>query len=125
MIEFFDIDTYSGTASIYENHITFNKSMLKYFQDAYKVRVGIEKENQKVYVFMINKDYAFSGEIPETSLLSISTSNTYARICSRAMVEYICRTFGIKVEKKDYIRYNATWDEKKKAIIIDMKGGEK
>lgn len=125
MIEFFDIDTYSGTASIYENHITFNKSMLKYFQDAYKVRVGIEKENQKVYVFMINKDYAFSGEIPESSLLSISTSNTYARICSRAMVEYICRTFGINVGKKDYIRYNATWDEKKKAIIIDMKGGEK
>lgn len=125
MIEFFDIDTYSGTASIYENHITFNKSMLKYFQDAYKVRVGIEKENQKVYVFMINKDYAFSGEIPETSLLSISMSKTYARICSRAMVEYICKTFGIKVEKKDYIRYNATWDEKKKAIIIDMKGGEK
>lgn len=122
MIEFFDIDTLSGTASIYENHITFNKSMVKYFQDAYKVRVGIDKENNNVYVFMINKDYAFSGEIPELSLLSISISNTYARICSRAMVEYVCKTFGIKVEKKDYLQYNATYDEKKKAIIIDMKG---
>lgn len=125
MIEFFDNDNYSGTASIYENHITFNKSMLKYFQDAYKVRVGIEKENQRVYVFMINKDYALSGEIPETSLLSISTSNTYARICSRAMVEYICKTFGIVVGKKDYIRYEANFDEVKKAIVIDMRGGER
>lgn len=124
MIEFFDMDMYSGTASIYENHITFNKSMLKYFQDAYKVRVGIDKENEKVLVFLINKDYAFSGEIPETSLLSVSTSNTYARICSRAMVEYICKTFHITIGKKDYIRYTATYDEKKKAIIIDMKGGE-
>ena len=124
MIEFFDIDTCSGTASIYENHITFNKSMLKYFQDAYKVRVGIDKAKQKVFVFMINKDYALSGEIPETSLLSISASKTYARICSRAMVEYICKTFEIKVGKKDYIRCNATYDENKKAIIIDMKGGE-
>ncbi|MBE6137331.1 MAG: hypothetical protein E7176_02935 [Erysipelotrichaceae bacterium] len=122
MIEFFDIDTCKGTASIYENHITFNKSMLKYFIDGYKARVGIDKENSKLYVFVLNKDYALSGEIPETSLLSISISKTYARICSRAMVEYVCKTFDLVVPKKDYIRYDATYDDKKKAIIIDMKG---
>lgn len=122
MIEFFDIDTSKGTASIYENHITFNKAMLQYLEDAYKVRVGIDKENNSVLVFIINKDYALSGEIPETSLLSISVSKTYARVCSRALIEYISNIFGIKVEKKDYIRYNAVYDEKKKAIIIDMKG---
>lgn len=122
MIEFFDIDTTKGTASIYENHITFNKAMLQYLEDAYKVRVGIDKENNSVLVFIINKDYALSGEIPETSLLSISVSKTYARVCSRALIEYISNIFGIKVEKKDYIRYNAVYDEKKKAIIIDMKG---
>lgn len=122
MIEFFDIDTSKGTASIYENHITFNKGMLQYLEDAYKVRVGIDKENNNVLVFIINKDYALSGEIPETSLLSISVSKTYARVCSRALIEYISNIFGIKVEKKDYIRYNAVYDEKKKAIIIDMKG---
>lgn len=122
MIEFFDIDTSKGTASIYENHITFNKGMLQYLDDAYKIRVGIDKENNNVLVFIINKDYALSGEIPETSLLSISVSKTYARVCSRALIEYISNIFGIKVEKKDYIRYNAVYDEKKKAIIIDMKG---
>ena len=122
MIEFFDIETYKGSASIYENHITFNKSMLKYFQDGYKARVGIDKENKKVYVFILNKDYALSGEIPETSLLSISTSKTYARICSRAMVEYVCKIFDLIVSKKDYVRFDAIYDEKKKAIIIDMKG---
>lgn len=122
MIEFFDIDTSKGTASIYENHITFNKGMLQYLEDAYKIRVGIDKENNNVLVFIINKDYALSGEIPETSLLSISVSKTYARVCSRALIEYISNIFGIKVEKKDYIRYNAVYDEKKKAIIIDMKG---
>lgn len=122
MIEFFDIDTSKGTASIYENHITFNKGMLQYLEDAYRVRVGIDKENNSVLVFIINKDYALSGEIPETSLLSISVSKTYARVCSRALIEYISKIFGIKVEKKDYIRYKAVYDEKRKAIIIDMKG---
>lgn len=122
MLEFFDLEAVSGTASIYENHITFNKSMLKYFQDAYKVRVGIDKDNSKIFVFIINKDYAMSGEIPESSLLSISTSNTYARVCSRAMIEYISRIFDLTIAKKDYLRFSATYDEKKKAIVIDMKG---
>lgn len=122
MIEFFDIDTSKGTASIYENHITFNKGMLQYLEDAYKVRVGIDKDNDNIVVFIISKDYALSGEIPETSLLSISVSKTYARICSRALIEYISNIFGIKVEKKDYLRYQANYDEKKKAIVIDMKG---
>lgn len=122
MIEFFDIDTSKGTASIYENHITFNKGMLQYLEDAYRVRVGIDKDNDNIVVFIINKDYALSGEIPETSLLSISVSKTYARICSRALIEYISNIFGIKVEKKDYLRYQANYDEKKKAIVIDMKG---
>ncbi len=122
MIEFFDLNTTAGLASIYENHITLNKALLKYFKDAYKVRVGIDKENQKVFIYMINKDYACSGEIPESSLLSISISKTYARICSRAMVEYVCNMFDIKVGKKEYVRYNAEYDEKNRAIIIDMKG---
>lgn len=122
MIEFFDIDTSKGTASIYENHITFNKGMLQYLEDAYRVRVGIDKDKDNIVVFIISKDYALSGEIPETSLLSISVSKTYARICSRALIEYISNIFGIKVEKKDYLRYQANYDEKKKAIVIDMKG---
>lgn len=122
MLDFFDTNILDGTASLYTNHITLNKSMVKYFDDAYKVRVGIDKEKKEVYIFMINKDYALSGEIPESSLLSVSISNTYARICSRAMVEYICSIFGLTIEKKSFIRYNATYNEKKKAIIIDMKG---
>lgn len=124
MIEFFDVDINKGTASIYENHITFNKSMLKYFQDTYKVRVGLDKEAQKILIFILNKDHALSGEVPESSLLSISLSKTYARVCSRALIEYICKTFDLIIPNKEYLRYNAFFDEKKRAIIINLKGEE-
>ena len=46
MLEFFDVDSKIGYASIYENHITFNKELLKYFSDAYRVRVGIDVEEE-------------------------------------------------------------------------------
>lgn len=122
MIEFFDVDISKGTASIYENHITFNKTLVQYFDDAFKVRVGINKEENKIYIFVINKDYALSGELPESSLLSISTSKTYVRVCSRALIDHICRTFGMKIDKKDFMRFDASYDFNKKAVIIDMKG---
>ena len=125
MIEFFDTEKRDGLVSIYENHITFNKSLLKYFNEAYRVRVGIEREAKKVYIFTLNKDQALSGEISASSLLPISVSNTYARICSRAIVEYVTEALGVVVPKDNYIRCKATYDEAKKAIIIIFKGEEK
>ena len=118
---FFDAEEQKGTASLYENHITFNKTMLKYFSQAYRARVGIDKDDCKTYIFLINKDYALSGEIKESSLISISTSKTYARICSRAMVEYIAKNFNLKIPSKEYLRFQAQYDEVKRAIVIDMK----
>lgn len=122
MLEFFENTDSSGFASIYDSHITLNKTLLKYFNDAYRVRVAVDREMQKMYIYAINKDYALSGELNEASLLSISISKTYARICSRSLVEYICNIFQLKIGKKEFKRFKASIDQEKKAIIIDMKG---
>lgn len=124
MIEFFDNEKKDGLVSIYENHITFNKNLLKYFNDAYRVRVGIDREAKKAYIFTLNKDQALSGEISPSSLLPISVSNTYARICSRAIVEYITGNVEVKVPEGEYLRYKASYDEAKKAIVIKFKERE-
>lgn len=122
MLEFFELDDSNGFASIYDSHITLNKTLLKYFTDAYRARVAVDKEKKEVYVYTINKDYALSGELKETSLLSVSISKTYARICSRPLVEYISSIFGLKIGKKEFKRYNAWYDAEKKVIIINMEG---
>ena len=124
MLEFFDVDEKIGYASIYESHITFNKELLKYFSNTYRVRVGIDIEEGKTYIFLMDKDYALSGEVNESSLLKISVSKSYARISSRALVDYVAKAFGLDVGKEGSIKLKATYDEKKKAIVILM-GGEK
>jgi hypothetical protein len=118
MIEFFDSEKKDGSVSIYENHITFNKSLIKYFKEAYRVRVGVDRQAKKAYVFSLNKDQALSGELPTSSLLPISLSNTYVRICSRAIVEYITEAVGVNVPKGEYLRFKASYDEAKKAVVI-------
>lgn len=120
MIEFFDTNNQKGFASIYDTHITFNKSLMSYFSNAYRVRVGIEKDSKKIYVFLMNKDYCMSNEVPESSLLPISMSKTYVRVCSRAMINYIISSFSINIPKGSFLRYAATYDEKNRAIIINL-----
>ena len=122
MLEFFEYDDNAGSASIYDSHITFNKALLRYFKDAYRVRLAVDRDNKDVYIYVVNKDYALSGELKESSLLNVSISKTYARVCSRSAVDYICNVFGFKVEKKEFKRFKAHYDDEKKFIIINMEG---
>ncbi len=120
MLEFYDQNDGSGLASIYERHISFNTKLLKYFDDCYKVRVGIDLEENKVYVFIYNRDTAESGETPESSLLSVQVSKSYARISSKQLVDYICSKFKLEIPKKEFLQYKASYNDVKRAIIIDM-----
>ncbi len=122
MLEFFDTNDKKGVATIYDRHILFNSKLIKYFNNAYKVRVGIDKDDKKIYVFMLNKDYVLSGEINETSLLPLSVSKSYVRIASKDLIKFITESFKLDVNKEKSIQFDATYDDSKKAIIIDMEG---
>ena len=124
MLEFFELEEKNGYVSLYENHITVNKSLMDYLKEAYRVRIAIDKQNDEMYIYPISKDYALSGELKESSLLQISVSKTYARICSKPLLEYLSKQFNITILKKEYKRYNAKYDENKKVIIVNMKGVE-
>ena len=58
----------------------------------------------------------------QSSLLPVSISKTYARICSRPLVDYLSSIFNFKIEKKEFKRFKACYDDEKKVIIIQMKG---
>jgi hypothetical protein len=122
MLEFYDQNTGGGLASLYERHISFNTKLIKYFDDCYKVRVGIDKEDNKIYVFIYDRDYALSGEIPESSLLSIQVSKSYVRISSKQLIEYICDRFKLEIPKKSFLQYKASYNEAKKAIVMEIEG---
>ena len=99
MLEFFEANQTTGIATIYDRHILFNTKLIPFFENAYKVRVALDKEDKKIYVFMIDKDYALSGELSESSLLSISVSKSYVRIASKPLIEFISNTFNLKINK--------------------------
>ena len=122
MLEFYDQNNGGGLASIYERHISFNTKLIRFFDDCYKVRVGIDKEVNKIYVFIYDKDHVEGGEIPESSLLGIQVSKSYVRISSKQLVDYIRSNFNLDIPKKEFLQFDASYNEAKKAIIIDFGG---
>ena len=122
MLEFFELEETNGYVSLYENHITINKSLMEYLKEAYRARIAIDKDHNEMYIYPISKDYALSGELKESSLLQISISKTYARICSKPLLEYLCKQFNIVIMKKEFKRFNANYDENKKVIVVKMEG---
>lgn len=123
MIEIFNANDCKGVASFRSSYVTFNKPLVRYFDEAYRVRVGIDKEKREVYFQLINKDYALSGELDEASLLNLSSAKTYVRVCSALMVKYIFDSFNLKIGKDDILKYEASYDEKKKEIVVKFEKG--
>ena len=122
MLEFFELKDTNGFVSLYENHITINKTLMGFLKEAYRSRIAVDKENKKMHIYPVSKDYALSGELNESSLLQISISKTYARICSKPLMEFILKQFNIVISKATFKRFDAYYDENKKAIIVDMEG---
>ena len=124
MLEFFDSDDKLGTVTFYDRHLLLNSKLIKYFIDAYKVRIGLDKDLKEVYIFPIDKDYALSGELKESSLLSISVSKSYVRIASKQLIEYLSNSVNLTINKGDSIQFKGSFDDNKKCLVIDM-GGKK
>ncbi len=122
MLEFYDQNDGSGTASIYERHISFNTKFIKYFADCYKVRVGVDMDENRIYVFIYDRDFSESGEISQSSLLSVQVSKSYVRISSKQLVDYIADKFKLDIPKKEFLQYKAFYNDEKKAIIVEMGG---
>ena len=122
MLEFFDEKEKNGVATIYDRHILFNSKLIQYFKDAYRVRAAIDKEEKKLYIFMINKDYALRGELNESSLLSVSVSKSYVRIASKSLINFIASSFNIETTKDKGIPFEAIYSDEKNAIIVNMGG---
>lgn len=124
MLEFYDSDDKAGTVTFYDRHLLLNSKFIKYCEDTYKVRVGIDKETKEVYIFLLDKDHALSGEIKESSMLPISVSKSYVRVASKQLIDYITKSFNLIINKGQSAQFIARYDDKKKCVIVDM-GGRK
>ena len=125
MITFFEEKNKNGYASIYETNITLSSNMLNYLKECYRIRCGIDSDENKIYLFPLNKDQSLSNEYNIDSLLKPSFSKTYAKISSSTFIRFIKEQLKFEISPNKYIKFKYEYDDNKKVIIIDTKEGEK
>lgn len=111
-------------ATIYESNITLNKSASSYFESAYVVLLGLDRESQRIAVKPVSKEEVSLGYIPEEQQHNITVKPSYSRICNKQFVQEAAALAGLKFEPGQAFKFEASWNDKEHALIIDLKHRE-
>lgn len=108
-------------ATLYEANITLNKSATLYFENAYVVLLGLDKENKKIAIKPITKEEISLGFIPEEQRHNITVKSSYSRICNKLFLKEVSKLIGLEFkERHQSYKFDAYWDNKENALIIDL-----
>ncbi len=106
-------------ATIYSSNITLNKSSLELINNAYKVKLGLDKEKKLIIISPLTKEQCDLNTIDETYLFNITFHSSYARIASTDFILFLSNEFNLDLNKKPK-KFLASYDKKLQALIIDL-----
>ena len=115
-IKWLDKNNKFGIVTFHKTTITMNVTIMRYFESAYKVRVGINDSNE-IVLSPIDKNIALRNEISESQLFNIETRKSFSRISNKELAKMISSYLNVDFSKSP-IKYNALWDDKHNVLII-------
>jgi len=107
-------------ATIYEANITLNKAASSYFDSAYVVLLGLDRETHQIAVKPVSKEEVSLGFIPGEQQHNITVKPSYSRICNKQFVQEIAALAGLKFGENQAYKFKAVWNGKESALIIDL-----
>lgn len=123
MIKWFNVKAKNGVASLYSNNITLNTTAMYPFEDAYKVQVGLD-ENNNIVIQPLIKSVVESGDLDESCLLKLERNKSFARISSTTLMKQIGEVIGETLSKTP-IQYETSWDSEANVLTILVSNGKK
>ncbi|MGM9873694.1 MAG: hypothetical protein ACI31G_02075 [Bacilli bacterium] len=115
-IKWFNKTEKEGIVTIFKTTITLNVSAAKFFDKAYKVRVGINEYNE-IVILPIDKNTYLRGEIDENQLYNIESHSSFSRISNKNLTNFISSSLSIDFYKEP-IKFKTLWDEKNNVLIF-------
>ncbi len=107
-------------ATLYEANITLNKSASSYFENAYIVLLGLDKNSKRIAIKPVTKEEVSMGYIPEEQRHNITVKSSYSRICNKSFLIEVSELMDLKFGNNESYKYKAAWNEKENALIIDL-----
>jgi hypothetical protein len=108
-------------ATLYEANITLNKSATTYFENAYIVLLGLDRENKMIAIKPVTKEEISLGYIPQEQQHNITVKSSYSRICNKLFLKEVSQLINLEyVERHQAYKFKASWDKEENALIIDL-----
>ena len=123
MIKWFNVKAKNGVASLYSNNITLNTTAMYPFEDAYKVQVGLD-DNNNIVIQPLIKSVVESGDLDESCLLKLERNKSFARISSTTLMKQFGEVIGETLSKTP-IQYETSWVSEANVLTILVSNGKK
>jgi hypothetical protein len=111
-------------ATLCESNITLNKAATGYFANAYVVLLGLDREHQIIAIKPVTKEEITLGYVPSEQQHNITVKSSYSRICNKLFLKDIAQLMNLDFSNNNCYKYRAVWDNKEKALFIDLKKSE-
>lgn len=106
--------------TVANGNLTLNKTATNYFETAYSVMLGYNKNEKLIFIKPLTKEEATKHDIPEKMKYRISVRSSYSRVANKAFVNEIAEFMHLDLDSKKY-KYKADWHRQDKLLIVDLK----
>jgi len=107
-------------ATIYDTNITLNKSASGYFDSAYSVMLGFDRDNKRVAIKPLTKEEDNLGDIADDKKYKISVKPSYSRISNKSFISTLSNQTGISFKKSEAHKFIASWSDADGILTIDL-----
>ncbi|MCR3905817.1 MAG: hypothetical protein NUK62_02135 [Tenericutes bacterium] len=101
-------------------NITLNKPATTFFENAYSVMLGLEKNKQLLIIKPLSKEDAMRHDIPDKNKYRITVRSSYSRVTNKAFMEEISKMYDIRLDDETH-KYKATWEYRDQILVVDLK----
>lgn len=115
-----DFKTKKCIATIYDSNITLNKYACDLISNAYTVMLGLDYENNLVYIKPLRKDIATRGDIPQSKQYAITLRSSYGRISNVDFIKEIKSLLKTDSFKDDPKKFYVEWNQNGESLKIDL-----
>lgn len=106
--------------TIAAGNITLNKPATNFFENAYSVMLGIEKNQKLIVLKPLSKAEAVRHDIPESNKYKITVRSSYSRIANKAFIDEVGNLIDANFNL-DTKKYKANWQSKDQVLLVDLK----
>jgi len=101
-------------------NITLNKPATTFFENAYSVMLGFDKEKGIIVIRPLNKEETMRHDIPEKSKYKITVRTSYSRVTNKAFMDTIGEMLNLNFNTEVH-KYKANWDAKNHILVVNLK----